>query len=46
MDHTLSEPADGDECEIEVLQLFELEDFSPNEAVERFPNMRIGTEKK
>ena len=27
---------DGGACEIEVRQLFELEDFAPNEAVERF----------
>jgi hypothetical protein len=35
MDQTLFEPADDDECEIAI----ELEDFSPNEAVERFRNM-------
>jgi hypothetical protein len=27
---------DGGACEIEVRQLFELEDFAPNDAVERF----------
>jgi hypothetical protein len=30
---------DGKECEIEVRQLFELEDFGPSEAVERFREM-------
>jgi hypothetical protein len=29
-------PFPGRDCEIEVRQLFELEDFEPNEAVERF----------
>lgn len=29
-------PHPGTECEIEVRQLFELEDFGPSEAVERF----------
>jgi len=32
--------------EIEVRQLFELEDFGPSDAVERFREMGIGTEKK
>ena len=36
---------DGKECEIEVRQLFELEDFGPSEAVERFREMDIGTKK-
>lgn len=31
---------DGAEAEIEVRQLFELEDFGPSEAVERFRNMQ------
>jgi hypothetical protein len=34
---------DGKEGEIEVRRLFELEDFGPSEAVERFRDMRIGT---
>ncbi|MGZ8186916.1 MAG: YciI family protein [Methylobacter sp.] len=34
---------DGREGEIEVRQLFELEDFEPGEAVERFREMRVGT---
>jgi hypothetical protein len=33
---------DGKEGEIEVRQLFELEDFGPSEAVERFREMDIG----
>ena len=36
---------DGRECEIEVRQLFELEDFGPGEAVERFREMGVGTKK-
>ena len=32
----------GKDCEIEVRQLFELEDFGPSEAVERFREMGIG----
>jgi hypothetical protein len=36
---------DGKEGEIEVRQLFELEDFGPSEAVERFREMGIGTKK-
>jgi len=36
---------DGKEGEIEVRQLFELEDFGPSEAVERFREMDIGTKK-
>jgi hypothetical protein len=31
--------------EIEVRQLFELEDFGPSEAVERFREMEVGTKK-
>jgi hypothetical protein len=34
---------DGRESEIEVHQLFELEDFEPGEAVERFREMGVGT---
>jgi hypothetical protein len=33
---------DGKEAEIEVRQLFELDDFEPSEAVERFREMEIG----
>lgn len=33
---------DGGEGEIEVRQLFELEDLGPSEAVDRFRKMRIG----
>ncbi|MGH7596833.1 MAG: YciI family protein [bacterium] len=36
---------DGKECEIEVRQLFELDDFGPSEAIERFRKMGIGTKK-
>ena len=35
----------GKDGEIEVRQLFELEDFGPSEAVERFREMGIGTQK-
>jgi hypothetical protein len=35
---------DGREGEIEVRQLFELEDFEPGEAVERFRELGVGTE--
>jgi hypothetical protein len=33
----------GKEAEIEVRQLFELEDFAPGEAVERFKEMGVGS---
>ena len=33
---------DGKEAEIEVRQLFELEDFAPGDAVEQFREMAIG----
>ena len=33
---------DGKQCEIEVRQLFELEDFGPSEAVDRFREMGVG----
>ena len=36
---------DGKECEIEVRPLFELEDFSPGDAVDRFREMDIATRK-
>ncbi len=36
---------DGKEGEIEVRQLFELEDFGPGEAIERFRDIGCGTKK-
>jgi hypothetical protein len=36
---------DGKESEIEVRQLFELEDFGPSEAMERFHDMEAGRKK-
>ena len=36
---------DGKQGEIEVRQLFELQDFGPSEAVERFREMGVGTRK-
>jgi len=36
----------GKDGEIEVRQLFELEDFGPSEAVERFKEMGLGGKKK
>jgi hypothetical protein len=36
---------EGSDSEIEVRQLFELEDFGPSEAVERLRDMEIGTKK-
>src|SRR5881296_455334 len=33
---------DGKEAEIEIRQFFELDDFGPSEAVERFREMEIG----
>lgn len=36
---------DGKKGEIEVRQLFELEDFGPSEAVERFRAIEVGTKK-
>jgi hypothetical protein len=36
---------DGKEGEIEVRQLFELEDFGPSEAIDRFRKMDIGSKK-
>jgi hypothetical protein len=35
----------GNDGEIEVREFFELEDFGPSEAVERFREINIGTEK-
>jgi hypothetical protein len=35
---------DGKAGEIEVRQLFELEDFGPSEAIERFRDIHLGTE--
>lgn len=34
----------GKDCEIEVRQLYELEDFEPCEAIERFRDIRTGSE--
>ena len=36
---------DGKEGEIEVRQLFELEDFGPSDAVERFRDLGVGGQK-
>ena len=36
---------EGADAEIEVRQLFELEDFEPSEAVDRFRDLGIGPEK-
>jgi hypothetical protein len=36
---------DGKDAEIEVRQLYELEDFAPSEAVERFRKMDVGLRK-
>ena len=42
----LPNPAgDGKEGEIEVRRLFELEDFAPSEAIERFRDMGMGPRK-
>jgi hypothetical protein len=37
---------EGTDSEVEVRQLFELEDFGPSEAVDRFRDMEIGTKKQ
>ena len=36
---------DGGECEIEVRQLFELEDFGESEAIDRFREMGLATQR-
>jgi hypothetical protein len=36
---------EGRECEIEVRQLFELDDFGPSEAVERFRELGVASQK-
>lgn len=36
---------DGGDGEIEVRQLFELEDFGPSDAIERFREIGVGTDK-
>jgi hypothetical protein len=36
----------GRDCEIEVRQLFEMEDFGPSEAVERFREIGVGSKEK
>jgi hypothetical protein len=38
-------PAGGPDCEIEVRQLFELEDFGPSEAIERFRELDAAAKK-
>ena len=38
--------SEGAEAEIEIRQLFELEDFAPSEAIERFREMEVGTKKQ
>jgi len=43
--HFPNPAVDGKQGEIEVRQLFELEDFGPSEAVERFREMGVGTKK-
>lgn len=35
---------EGEDCEVEVRQMFELEDFEPSEAIERFREMGVGGE--
>lgn len=37
---------DGSDCEIEVRQMFELEDFGPGDAVDRFREMGMSGEEK
>jgi hypothetical protein len=37
---------DGKECEIEVRQLFELEDFGASKAIDRFREIGIGQKKQ
>jgi len=34
---------EGAEAEIEVRQLYELEDFEPNAAIERFRDLNVGS---
>lgn len=36
---------DDQECEIEIRQLFELDDFAPSEAVERFRELGVASER-
>jgi hypothetical protein len=36
---------DGSDCEVEVRQLFELEDFGPSEAIDRFREIDAGLRK-
>jgi hypothetical protein len=37
--------AEGEEGEIEIRQLFELDDFGPSEAMDRFRDMGVGEKK-
>jgi hypothetical protein len=46
MDAALSQsPIGGTDCEIEVRQLFELEDFGESETIDRFREIGLGTQK-
>lgn len=36
----------GRDCEIEVRQLFEMEDFGPSDAIERFREVGVGSKEK
>jgi hypothetical protein len=38
-------PHESQDCEIEVRPFFELEDFGPSEAIERFRDMGVGTKR-
>lgn len=35
---------EGEDCEVEVRQMFDLDDFEPGEAIERFRRMGVGGE--
>ncbi|WP_211163296.1 YciI family protein [Aromatoleum diolicum] len=43
--HFPNPAVDGKQGEIEVRQLFELEDFGPSDAIERFREMGVGVER-
>jgi hypothetical protein len=36
---------EGEDAEIEVRQLFELDDFEPSQAVDRFKEMKVGNKR-
>ena len=38
-------PIDGGDCEIEVRQIFELDDFGESEAIDRFREMGLATQR-